>query len=161
MLTNCRLFAKGAFFSEFLNITQQYKERIVLVTATDRFHLRFFDPAEIVNRLRKEGYEVVVNDYSDHTVALTEYNAGVGELRQLNTHFSCCNAQPRDYLGVLPDGGWTICPASLEAFGNILINKIEDIVAFKHTIPLHYHEGCTECLKDFHMFHNSFEANMK
>ena len=157
--TNCRPLAKEALLNEFLDITKQYKNRIVVVTARDKFHLRFFDPAEVISRLRKESYEVVVNDYSNHTVALSEYNADNQELCQLNTRFSCCNASKNDYLGVLPDGGWTICPASLEAFGNILTDGIRDIVKFKRRLPLHYEVGCTECLKDFKSFHKRFETN--
>ncbi len=157
LATNCRPLVKEGFFAKFLNITKQYKERIVIFTTRDRFHLQFFDPAEIINRLRSESYEVVVNDYSNHTVALSEYNAKNQELQKLNTRFSCCAASWTDYLGVLPDGGWTICPPSLEAFGNIFSNGLGEVVEFKRGLPLRYEEGCTECLKDFKGFRKEFE----
>ena len=158
LATNCRPLAKEGVFTKFLHVTKQYKERIVIVTASDKFHLQFFDPAEIISRLRSESYEVVVQDYSNHTVALSEYNANNQELRKLNTRWSCCEASWTDYLGVLPDGGWTICPASLEAFGNIFANSLEEMVEFKRGLSLHYEEGCTECLKDFKDFRIEFET---
>ncbi len=158
LATNCRPLAKEGVFTKFLDATKQYQEHIVIVTARDKFHLQFFDPAEIVNRLRSESYEVVVNDYSNHTVLLSEYNANNRELRKLNTRFSCCAASWTDYLGVLPDGRWTICPASLEAFGNIFSNSLEEIVKFKQGLPLRYNKGCTECLRDFKGYRKEFEA---
>ncbi len=66
LATNCRPLAEEGFLTKFLGATKQYKERIVVVTARDKFHLQFFDPAEIINRLRSESYEVVVEDYSNH-----------------------------------------------------------------------------------------------
>ena len=158
LATNCRPLAKKEFLTKFLDITKQYKERIVVVTARDKFHLRYFDPAEIINRLRNESYNVTVNDYSDHTVLLSEYNANNRELRQLDTHFSCCKASGTDYLGVLPEGGWTICPVSLETFGNIFTNSLEEILQFKRGLSLHYEEGCTKCVKDFKYFRKEFET---
>ena len=158
LATNCRPFVKKVFLTKFLDVTKQYKERIVIVTARDEFHLRFFDPVEIINCLRSERYKVVVNDYSNYTVLLSEYNANNRELRKLDTRFSCCKASWTDYLGVLPDGGWTICPASLEAFGNIFANSLREIVEFKRGLSLHCEEGCTDCLKDFKDFRKEFET---
>ena len=157
LATNCRPLAEEGFLAEFLDVTKQYKERIAVVTARDRFHLQFFDPAEIVNHLRSESYEVVVQDYSDHTVALSEYNANNRELQKLNTRWSCCEASWTDYLGVLPDGGWTICPPSLEAFGNIFSDSLGEILEFKRGLSMHYEEGCTECLRDFKDFCKEFQ----
>ena len=159
LTTNCRPLSKEGIFINFLDVTKQYKERIVVVTARDKFHLRFFDPAEIINRLRSENYKVVVNDYSNRTVLLSEYNINNRELRKLNTGFSCCRASWTDYLGVLPDGGWTICPASLEAFGNIFSHSLLEIVEFKRGLPLQYEKGCYECLKDFKNFRKKFETS--
>ena len=51
LATNCRPLAKEGVFIRFLHVTKQYKERIVIVTARDKFHLQFFDPVEIINRL--------------------------------------------------------------------------------------------------------------
>ena len=157
--TNCWPPAKEGFFAKFMDVTKQYKERIVIVTARDKFHLQFFDSAEILNCLRSESYEVVVNDYSNYTVLLSEYNANNQESRKLNTRFSCRKASWTDYLGVLPDGGWTICPASLEAFSNIFSDNLGEIVEFKRGLSLRYEEGCTECLKDFKDFRKEFETN--
>lgn len=155
--TNCRPLAKEEFLADFLDVTKQYKERIYIYTARDQFHLRYFDPIEIANHLLSEGYKVAVQDFSNYTVALSEYNVNNPELRRLNTHWSCCEAKWTDYLGVLPDGGWTICPPSLEAFGNIFSDSIEEILKFKSGLSLHYEKGCTECLKDFKQFHREFE----
>lgn len=157
LATNCRPLAQEGFLTKFLGVTNQYKERIVVVTARDKFHLQFFDPAQVINHLRSESYEVVVDDYSNHTVLLSEYNANNQELRKLNTSFSCCKAGWTDYLGVLPDGGWTICPASLEAFGNIFANSLRKIVKFKRGLSMHYEKGCTECLRDFKEFRKEFQ----
>ncbi len=157
--TNCRPLAKDDFFTEFLDVTKQYKDRIVIFTARDEFHLRFFDPIEIANHLRSEGYKVAVQDYSNYTVALSEYNVNNPELRKLNTSWCCCNSNWTDYLGVLPNGGWSICPTSLEAFGDIFSDSIEEIVKFKRGLSLHYEEGCTECLKDFKGFRKEFETS--
>lgn len=157
LATNCRPLAEEEFFMEFLDVTNKFKERIIIFTARDKFHLRFFDPAETVNCLRDESYNVVVQDGSNHAVALSEYNINNQELQKLNTRGSCCKATWTDYLGVLPDGGWTICPASLEAFGNIFADSLEEIVEFKRRLPLRYEEGCTECLKDFKTFRKKLE----
>jgi MoaA/NifB/PqqE/SkfB family radical SAM enzyme len=159
LATNCRPLAEDGFFSEFLDVTKQCKERVVIVTARDKFHLQFFDPVKVVDRLRSRNYEVLVNDYSNHTVVLSEYNADNQELRKLDTHFSCCAARWTDYLGVLPDGSWTICPASLEPFGNIFSDRLEEIIEFKRRLSLHCQEGCTECLKGFKDFRKEFETS--
>ena len=100
---------------------------------------------------------MVVQDYSNYAVALTEYNTNNQELRNLNTRESCYEASWTDYLGVLPDGGWTICPPLLEAFGNIFYNSLGEIVEFKRRLPLRYEEGYTECLKDFKDFRKEFK----
>lgn len=157
--TNCRPLAKEGFFAEFLDVTKQYKERLVIFTARDKFHLQHFDPAEIVDHLRVENYEVVVSDYSNDTVLLSELNVHNHELRELNTHYSCCKGRWTDYLGVLPDGRWTICPPSLEGFGNIFSDSLEEITKFKRELSLRYEEGCTECLKDFKGFRKDFKAS--
>jgi organic radical activating enzyme len=158
LATNCRPLAEERFFTEFLGLTKQYQERMVVVTARDKFHLQFFDPVEVINRLRSENFKVVVQDYSNHTLALSEYNANNQELRKLNTHWFCCGAGWTDYLGVLPDGGWTICPPSIEAFGSIFSDSMEEILKFKRELSMHCEEGCSECLKDFKHFRKEFEA---
>lgn len=152
LATNCRPLRIEAVFNKFKSVTEQYRERIVIYTARDKFHLKFFDPGEIVIGLLSEGYRVSVENRSNQEVALSEYNFNNQELRDLKTHWSCCGTRWTDYLGVLPDGGWTICPPSLEAFGNIFSNSLEEIVEFKRGLPLHFEEGCTECLKDFKNF---------
>jgi MoaA/NifB/PqqE/SkfB family radical SAM enzyme len=157
--TNSRPLAKDEFFAEFLDVTKQYKERMVIFTPRDKFHLKFFDPAEVINRLRKERYNIVVQYGCDHTVVLSEHNVPNQELLKLNTRGSCCKLSWTDYLGVLPEGGWTICPASLEAFGNIFSDSLEEITEFKRELPLRYEEGCTECLKDFKGFRKEFETS--
>jgi MoaA/NifB/PqqE/SkfB family radical SAM enzyme len=159
LATNCRPLAEEGVFTKFLDVTKKYKERIVIATARDKFHLQFFDPAKIINRLKSESYRVAVNDYSNYTVAISEYNADNYELRKLNIGFSCCRASWTDYLGVLPNGGWTICPPSLESFGSIFSDGLREIVEFKRRLPLHYAEGCTECLKDFKNFRKEFETS--
>jgi MoaA/NifB/PqqE/SkfB family radical SAM enzyme len=155
--TNCRPLSKKRFYTRFLDITKDYKKRIVVVTARDEFHLCFYDPAEIIERLRSESYEVVVNDYSNHTVLLSEFNANKPELQKLNSRFSCCENKWTDHIGVLPNGGWTICPPSLESFGDIFSNSLEEVVEYKRRLPLGYKEGCSECLKDFKGFRAKFE----
>lgn len=156
--TNCRPLAEEEFFTRFLDITQDFKKRIVIITARDKFHLRFFDPMDTIDRLRSEGYEVVVNDYSNNIILLSEFNANKRELRELNTRFSCCGNKRTDHLGVLPNGGWTICPPSLVSFGDIFSDDLEEIIEFKSGLPLCYKEGCSECLKDFQEFHKRFET---
>lgn len=154
--TNCRPLGKEDFLTQFLDITKEYKKNITVVTARDKFHLQYFDPANVINLLQDESYEVQVNDYSNHTVVVSEYNAHVQELQKLNTRFSCCGGSWTDYIGVLPDGGWTICPASLEAFGNVFSNSMEEIIKYKRGLPIQYEQGCTECLKDFKKFRKDF-----
>jgi hypothetical protein len=158
LATNCRPLASEAVFTRFLEVTREHREGTTIVTARDGFHLRFFDPAHVIDRLRGEGYRVVVNDYSDRTVALSPYNGANQELQKLDTRFSCCAGNPTDYLGVLPNGGWTICPASIESFGNIFSNSMPDILEFKRGLALRYCEGCTECLKDFTGFRKELES---
>jgi MoaA/NifB/PqqE/SkfB family radical SAM enzyme len=159
LVTNCRPLAKEEFLTKFLDVTKEYKKRILVITAKDKFHLRFFDPGEVITRLRIEDYKVVIQDYSDRIVALSKYNTTNQELRKLNTHWSCCEASWTDYVGVLPDGGWTICPPSLDAFGNIFANSLQEILEFKRGLSIHYEEGCTECLKDFDAFRKEFETS--
>ena len=156
LATNCRPLAEEEFFIRFLDITQDFKKRIVIITARDKFHLRFFDPMETIDRLRNENYEVIVNDYSDHSVLLSELNASKRELLKVDKCFSCCGNKWTDHLGVLPNGEWTICPPSLETFGNVFSDNIAEIIKFKGDLPLRYKEGCTECLKDFKDFRKEF-----
>ncbi len=154
--TNGNPLTEERSFYKFLEVTNKYKELITIVTARDKFHLRFFDPIEIIKRLRRENYDVVVQDYSNYVVALSEYNVNNQDLRKLNTRWSCCEASWTDYLGVLPDGGWTICPPSLEAFGDIFSDGLEKIVKFKRGLLLHNGNGCTECLRNFKDFRKQF-----
>jgi MoaA/NifB/PqqE/SkfB family radical SAM enzyme len=160
LATNCRPLIKDNFFSKFLNITKQYRDRMVIFTARDKFHLHHFDPIEVVEKLQSENYEVVISDYSNDSILLSEYNIHNSELRELNTHYSCCGGSWTDYLGVLPDGRWTICPPSLESFGDIFSQSLQEIVAFKRGLPLRYKEGCSECLKDFKVFRKEFEKQV-
>jgi organic radical activating enzyme len=157
LATNCRPLSEEGLFESFLNITRDHKKSIVIITARDKFHLRFFEPLQIINRLQNEGYKVVVNNYSDDNILISEFNADKRELRKLNTRFSCCGNKLTDYLGVLPNGGWTICPPSLVSFGSIFSDDLKEIVKFKSELPLRYKEGCTQCLKDFHGFSKEFE----
>jgi MoaA/NifB/PqqE/SkfB family radical SAM enzyme len=157
LATNCRPLAEEGFFTKFLDITRDFKKRVVMITARDKFHLRFFDPMETIDRLRSEGYEVVVNDYSDNIILLSEFNANKLELQELNTRFCCCGNERTDHLGVLPNGEWTLCPPSLVSFGDIFSDDLEEIIAFKSRLPLRYKEGCSECLKDFQKFRKRFE----
>jgi hypothetical protein len=76
----------------------------------------------------------------------------------MNTGFSCCNYGRIDYLGVLPDGGWQICPPYLEAFGSIFSHGLEEVAEFKRGLSLYYDQGCTECLKHFKSFRKEFET---
>ncbi len=158
LATNCRPFVDKRLYTDFLHITKNFKDNIHIFTAIDKFHLKHFDPANIVNDLRKDNYKVSISDYTNETILLSEYNAHKLELRGMNTQYSCCKGNWTDYLGVLPDGGWTICPPSLEAFGNIFSNSLEEIVKFKQGLPLRYNKGCTECLRDFKGYRKEFEA---
>jgi MoaA/NifB/PqqE/SkfB family radical SAM enzyme len=159
LATNCRPLAEEGFLTKFLDITQDFKKHIVIITARDKYHLRFFDPMETIERLRSERYKVVVNDYSNHSVLLSDFNANKRELRKLNTRFSCCGDKWTDHLGVLPNGEWTICPPSLVPFGNIFSDDFDEIIKFKKGLPLRYKEGCSECMKGFIEFRNRFETS--
>jgi hypothetical protein len=159
LATNCWPLSDRTFFARFQECTQRYREKIVIVTANDHFHLKHFDPESVIAGLRGEGYQLVVNDYSDYTVARTEHNAHNPELDNLNTEFSCCKASWTDYLGVLPDGNWTICPASLEPFGSIFSNVMQDVIEFKRSLPLRYSDGCSRCLQDFKSFRLQFDSS--
>jgi organic radical activating enzyme len=141
LATNCRPLSNEQFLARFIEHTEQHKKSLVVVTANDDFHLKYFDPQKVITLLRDAGYQLVVNDYSNHTVAVTEYNAHNRELQKLNTAFSCCKARWTDYLGVLPDGKWTICPASLEPFGSVFSNEMADVIEFKRTLPMRYAAG--------------------
>lgn len=160
LATNCRPLSDKRFFNEFYKISEPYKERIVIYTARDKFHLKFFDPISVVDDLRSKNYSVFIQDYSNQVVAISECNAKNTELQKLNKGFSCCAASPKDHLGVLPDGGWTICPPSLEPFGSIFSNTLPQIVEFKRALPMRFKEGCTECLKDFKHFSERFRLRL-
>jgi MoaA/NifB/PqqE/SkfB family radical SAM enzyme len=159
LATNCRPLSQNTLFTRFLRVTKRYKKDVHIFTARDKFHLQHFDPAEIIGKLRMANYAVVVSNYSNDTILLSEYNVHNQNLQELDTHFSCCNGSWTDYVGVLPNGGWTICPPSLESFGNVFSNSLEEIVEFKRRLPLRFKEGCTECLKDFKMFRKEFEIS--
>ncbi len=162
--TNCQPLSNEHRFIEFLDATRHYTQHIAVLVAKDRFHLEFFDPSEVVDRLLEEGYKVSIQDYSNHTVALSEHNMSRLELYELNTYWSCCDAKWTDYVGILPNGAWTICPPSLEPFGNIFINSLADILDFKKGILFQNDRGCQECLKHFEMFKQRFElqnSNLK
>jgi hypothetical protein len=151
------VFLLKNFITRFLATTKKYRERIAVYTARDKFHLQFFDPAEIVERLRNEGYKVVVNDWSDYRGLLSEYNADNKEFQKLDTNYSCYGYRWMDCLEVLPDGGWQICSPCLEAFGDIFSDSLEDVAEFRRGLSLHYEEGCTECLKYFKVLRKEFE----
>ena len=155
--TNCKPLTEVDLFKKFLEVTGEFKKNIVIYTARDKFHLKYFDAAQVVESLWSNGYRVLIQDYSNEVIALSEFNAHNQRLKKLNTGFSCCAASWTDNLGVLPDGGWTICPPSLEVFGNIFSNSLEDIVEFKRLLPLRCKTGCTECMKDFKDFRKQFE----
>lgn len=156
--TNCRNLAKENYFTEFLEVTRNYKDRCQIITSRDKFHLQFFDPIEIVDTLRSENYKVVVNNWSDYSILLSEKNSNNRELHKLNTDFSCCNYTWMDYVGILPDGGWQICPPYLKAFGNIISDSFKKIIEFRRGLKLPYQKGCTECLKLLNGIHKEFEA---
>jgi organic radical activating enzyme len=157
LATNCRPLTSKVVLDKFLDVTGQYKECIEIVTAKDRFHLRYFDPEDIVTLLQKSGYKIIVNEYSNYSILISEHNVNVRELRELDTRFSCCGDRWSDALGILPNGKWTICPTSLEPFGGIYSITMSEIVEFKKKLPLRYKDGCTICLKDFKEFRKKFE----
>ncbi len=157
LATNCRPLAEKNKLKKFLNVTKKYKERIEIVTARDRFHLMYFDPTSVIIHLRNEGFSIVVNNYSDYSILISECNVSNNELQKMDTRFSCCSGKWSDVLGILPNGDWTICPTSLEAFGNIFSHDLAQIRDFKRKLPLRYKEGCTTCLKDFKGFRKEFE----
>jgi organic radical activating enzyme len=157
LATNCRPFVSGNFRDKFIGVTEKYKQHIEIVTARDKFHLQFFDPLNIIDVIQKTGYKVTVNDYSNYSVLISEYNSHNHELMQMNTRFSCCGDKWSDALGILPNGKWTICPTSLEPFGTIFSNSLLEITEFKKWLPLRYAEGCTVCMKDFEGFNKAFE----
>jgi hypothetical protein len=158
LATNCRLLEKEDFFIRFSEITGQYKEHIELITSKDRFHLKFFDPADIIRRLRNENYKVVVSDWSDRSILLSEYDRENKELNDLDTRYSCCNNTWIDYLGVLPEGGWQICPPYSDPFGDIFSTGFEEIRQFRNGLTLRYKEGCTRCMVDLVNIHQEFES---
>ena len=158
LATNLLPLANQRIFTRFDAIAGPHRERITIVTANDRFHRRFFDPAETIQRLLDFGYLVRVNDYAERSVAITEYNSGHPELAGLNHAFTCCGGKWTDYMGVPPDGGWTICPASIEGFGDVAAQDLAEMTRFKRSLPLRYQGGCTECLKDFREFHRRFDT---
>jgi organic radical activating enzyme len=155
--TNCHPLTNDGLYTKFLVKARQFRERITIITARDQFHLKYFDPEQIIRRLRSESFEVIVQDYSNQTIALSEHNTNNQELRSLNTQWSCCNAGWTDYVGILPNGAWTICPPSLEPFGNIFDFSLDEILDFKRGLKMRYEQGCTECLKDFKRFRRIFE----
>lgn len=157
LATNCKPLATSDIMTSFLDISQKYKKNIIVYTARDEFHLKFYDPTEVVNQLQSLGYEVLTQNYSNQVIALSEYNTHNRDLKRLNTGFSCCAANWKDNVGVLPGGGWTICPPSLEPFGNIFSDSLENIVNFKRGLPLRFEKGCTKCMKDFKDFRKIFE----
>jgi len=161
LATNCRPLASREVLHEFKSVTKQYRDRIVLYTARDKFHLEFFDPREIVIGLMSEGYNVSVDDGSNRKIALSECNMSSKELVGLDTKWSCCGGLWTDYLGVLPRGGWTLCPPSLEAFGNVFTNGIEEITGFKRGLSMRCRDGCTECLQDFKNFRKEFDRTIR
>ncbi len=160
LATNCRLLADASFYDEFAGITRGFKKRMVIITARDKFHLRFFDPIEIIDKLRHDGYEVIVNNYSDNILLLSEFNIHNREISELNTSFSCCGEKRSDNIGILPNGGWTICPPSLAQFGDIFSVQFSEIIEFKRKLSMRYTDGCSECLKDFKQFQKEFNKYM-
>lgn len=161
LATNCRLLEDHGYYAKFLKTAGNHKNKITIITAKDKFHLRYFNPAGVIEKLRQDGYEVIVNDYSDDTVLLTEFNGNNDEVSVLNTGFCCCGHKQSDDLGVLPNGGWTICPPSLVQFGDIFSVELSDIVAFKNGLSLRCMDGCSECLKDFQRYRREFSRYVR
>ena len=158
--TNLRPLENQNKFAEFLKVSQKHAQRIHIITSRDKFHLQFYDPIEIINHLKSENINVIINDYSDSSILLSEFNETKKELHEINTNFCCCNHKGTENIGILPDGSWTICPPSLEPFGNIYSHSLKEIVRFKLSLSLRYQDGCTECLKDFPFFRKQFENEL-
>ncbi|XUX01028.1 MAG: radical SAM protein [Dehalogenimonas sp.] len=155
--TNCRPLEDIVTMAKFVELTEKYKERLIIITARDKFHLKFYDPLAVVNLLRGQGYSVTVDDYSDRTIALTEFNIWNRGLEGLDPGYSCCKGEWTDFLGILPDGSWTLCPPSIKPFGSVFTQSLDEMIEFKKGLVFNSSGGCTVCLKDFKRFKEEFE----
>jgi len=155
--TNGYFLNNDRIFKMFYEETHIYKNKIVLNIGYDEYHKKYFDPINTANKLKNNGYSVLLQDYCDDSLIISEHNKDkVNLLPTTNTSINCCETGKYHSVGVLPNGSWTICPPSLIEFGNIYNIDLIDLVSFKQNLPFKCDQGCTICLKDFNSYNKDF-----
>lgn len=155
--TNGYFLNNDKFFKMFYEVTHKYKNKIVLNIGYDKYHRKYFDPINAANILEDNGYSVLLQDYCDEFLIITENNKDKVNLGPTtNSSINCCENGKYHSVGVLPNGSWTICPPSLIEFGNIYNIDLLDLLNFKQNLPFKCDQGCTLCLKDFNDYNKDF-----
>ncbi len=155
--TNGHFLNNDKTFKMFYEVTHIYKNKIIFNIGYDKYHKRYFDPTNVADKLKNYGYSVLLQDYCDDVLIISEYNKDKVDLHAtINTSISCCEKGKYHSVGVLPNGAWTICPPSLTEFGNISNIDLKELLSFKQNLPLKCEQGCTMCLKDFNSYNKDF-----
>lgn len=155
--TNGYFLSNDRISEEFYELTRTFKNKILITIGSDQYHKKYFDPAMVAGQLKANGYTVLLQDYCDEVLIISEYNQDKKNLRATTTGFSSCEGGKYHSVGVLPNGDWTICPPSLIEFGNIANIDLNQLLSFKENLPFKCEQGCTACLKDFNSYRQEFK----
>lgn len=160
--TNGYLLNNDKTYEMLYEVTHTYKNKILFDIGNDKYHKQYFDPTNVADKLKNHGYPVLLQDYCDYALIISDYNKDKVNLQTIsNISISCCEKGKYQSVGVLPNGAWTICPPSLIEFGNISNIDLKELLTFKHKLPFKCELGCTMCLKDFNSYNKDFRLFQK
>ena len=74
LATNCKVLSASDKFNRFIEAVGERKEKMRIITTRDKYHLKTFDPEDVIERLKACGLEVSVNYYANNSLIITEYN---------------------------------------------------------------------------------------
>jgi organic radical activating enzyme len=118
--TNGYWLSKSANYDSFRKLTQKVVNKILFSIGNDEYHRVFYDPNEVISRLKNDNYSVTAPECNDEMLIITEHNKDIIDIGMAkNNKTTCCADGLLNQIGVLPNGSWTICPPSLIEYGNI------------------------------------------
>lgn len=74
LATNGKILSKDNVYDQFIRITEEHKDMIRITIGNDEYHLPFFNPESIGKKLKNDGYIIVMPEYTDNTLIITDNN---------------------------------------------------------------------------------------
>lgn len=156
--TNGYWLSKNENYKIFREITENAVNRITFSIGNDKYHREYFDPKEIIIRLKNDNYCVATPECNDNMLIISEKNKYIIDVEKaLNNRTTCCANGLLNQIGVLPNGSWTICPPSLIEYGNVDTTELKTLCNYKEMISLKCQEGCSKCLKEIEVARIGFD----